>query len=42
MMFADKIMMLRKQKCWSQEEQAEKLDISRQLVSKWERGGSHS
>ena len=31
-----------KKKGWSQEELAEKLDISRQSVSKWESGDSHS
>lgn len=34
----DKIMMLRKQKGWSQEELAFRLDVSRQAVSKWELG----
>ena len=36
MILADKIIMLRKQKGWSQEELAERLDVSRQSVSKWE------
>lgn len=36
MILSEKIMMLRKQKGWSQEEFAEKLGISRQSVSKWE------
>lgn len=36
MMLSEKIMTLRKKKGWSQEELAEKLDISRQSVSKWE------
>ena len=40
MILADKIMQLRKQKGWSQEELAEKLGISRQSVSKWESGMS--
>lgn len=40
MILADKIISLRKQKGWSQEELAEKLDISRQSVSKWESGAS--
>ncbi len=35
-----KIMLLRKQKGWSQEQLAEQLGISRQSVSKWESGGS--
>lgn len=40
MILADKIMQLRKQKGWSQEELADKLGISRQSVSKWESGMS--
>lgn len=36
MNLAEKIMMLRKQKGWSQEELAMKLNVSRQSVSKWE------
>lgn len=40
MILAEKIMSLRKQNGWSQEELAEKLDISRQSVSKWESGTS--
>lgn len=36
MNLADKIIYLRKQKNWSQEELAEQLGISRQSVSKWE------
>lgn len=35
-MLADKIIYLRKKNGWSQEELAEKLNISRQSVSKWE------
>lgn len=42
MNLADKIVVLRKQRGWSQEDLAEKLDISRQSVSKWESGVSHS
>ena len=38
MKFAEKIQNLRKNKNLSQEELAEKLDISRQSVSKWESG----
>lgn len=38
MTFADKIIQLRKQRGWSQEELAEQLDVSRQSVSKWEGG----
>ena len=40
MNLAEKIIMLRKQKGWSQEGLAEQLDISRQSVSKWESGAS--
>ena len=36
MILADKIIELRKKNGWSQEELAEKLDVSRQSVSKWE------
>lgn len=38
MIIADKIIMLRKKNGWSQEELAEKLNVSRQSVSKWESG----
>ena len=40
MILAEKIMQLRKQRGWSQEELADKLGISRQSVSKWESGMS--
>ena len=40
MILADKIMSLRKQNGWSQEELAEQLNVSRQSVSKWESGTS--
>ncbi len=36
MILADKIIALRKQNGWSQEELAEKLGVSRQSISKWE------
>ncbi len=36
MILADKIMYLRKKNGWSQEELAEKMQVSRQAVSKWE------
>ena len=36
MILADKITELRKKNGWSQEELAEKLDVSRQSISKWE------
>lgn len=38
MKLEDKIIMLRKQNGWSQEELAFQLDVSRQAVSKWEGG----
>ena len=40
MSLSEKILMLRKQKGWSQEELAEQLGVSRQSVSKWESGTS--
>jgi len=40
MILAEKIAKLRKQLGWSQEELAEKLDVSRQSVSKWESANS--
>ena len=36
MILADKIIRLRKKKGWSQEELADKVNVSRQAVSKWE------
>ena len=39
MILADKIIDLRKKNGWSQEELAEKLGVSRQAVSKWEKIG---
>ena len=38
MRLPDKIILLRKQNGWSQEELAEKLKVSRQAVSRWENG----
>ena len=38
MKFEEKLMKLRKQNAWSQEELAEKLDVTRQTISKWELG----
>lgn len=40
MILADKIMQMRKQAGWSQEELADKMEVSRQSVSKWESGMS--
>lgn len=40
MILADKIIRLRKQLGWSQEELAEKMSVSRQSVSKWESANS--
>ncbi|MCI9436972.1 MAG: helix-turn-helix transcriptional regulator [Lachnospiraceae bacterium] len=40
MILSEKIMTLRKKKGWSQEELAEKLEVSRQSVSKWESAAS--
>ncbi len=40
MILAEKIILMRKKKGWSQEELADKLGISRQSVSKWESGAS--
>ena len=42
MNMAQKIMELRKQRGWSQEELAQRLEVSRQSVSKWESGVSQS
>lgn len=42
MTLSEKILMLRKQKGWSQEELAEQLGVSRQSVSKWESGVSQT
>ncbi len=40
MKFADKLIRLRRQYGWSQEELAEQVDVSRQSISKWESGQS--
>jgi transcriptional regulator with XRE-family HTH domain len=40
MILANKIIQLRKQSGWSQENLAEVLNVSRQSVSKWESGNS--
>ena len=36
MILADKIILLRRRKGWSQEELAERLGVTRQSISKWE------
>ena len=36
MIFADKLILLRKKAGWSQEELAEQMNVTRQSVSKWE------
>lgn len=38
MIFHEKIKSLRKEKGWSQEQLAEKVNVSRQAVTKWEKG----
>ena len=40
MNLAQRIMELRKQRGWSQEDLSEQMDVSRQSVSKWESGAS--
>lgn len=40
MNLSEKISMLRKQRYWSQEQLAEKLNVSRQSISKWENASS--
>lgn len=40
MILADKLIELRKQNAWSQEELADRIGVSRQSVSKWESGTS--
>lgn len=42
MTFADKLQKLRKAKRLSQEDLAERCGVTRQSVSKWETGDSHS
>ena len=40
MMLAENLQLLRKEKMWSQEELAEKCQVSRQAIAKWENGES--
>ena len=40
MKLSDKLIELRKEKGWSQEDFAEKLDVSRQAISRWENGSA--
>ena len=42
MIFSEKLQLLRKSKGLTRENLAEKLDVSRQAVAKWESGVSHS
>ena len=37
-MLSDRILELRRQRGWSQEELAERMEVSRQAVPKWESG----
>ena len=41
MIFADKLIKLRKKSGWSQEELANQMNVTRQSVSKWESGASY-
>lgn len=42
MIFSEKLQLLRKSKGLTQENLAEKMDVSRQAVARWEAGVSHS
>ena len=42
MTFGEKLQALRKARGWSQEELATQINVSRQALSKWESGVSHS
>ena len=41
-MFGDNLKKVRKEKGFSQEALAEKLNVVRQTISKWEKGVSHN
>lgn len=41
MIFSEKLQLLRRSKGLTQENLAEKLDVSRQAVARWESGVSH-
>ena len=41
MEFFDKLIQLRKERNWSQEDLAEKLNVSRQAISRWENGTAY-
>lgn len=42
MMLAENLQLLRKENGWSQEELAEKCQVSRQAIAKWESGVSQT
>lgn len=42
MNFSEKLQVIRKNKGHTQEELADKLQVSRQAIAKWESGESHS
>ena len=42
MTFAEKLFVLRKSSGFTQEDLAEKLNVARQSITKWEAGVSHS
>ena len=42
MILGEKIAQLRRKNGWSQEELADKMEVSRQAVSKWESGVSQT